>query len=566
MSCCKPIASWPRQLPLAIMLGLLWLPAFAQSTSQGVRSQATPQLPTDDPQAAPLPQPQKVAQPPASSGTQSSFVLRKVVFQGVSVFSQAELEALASARIGKSVTLDDLDALAQQVTTLYQHAGYTFASAIVPVQEVKDGSVAISVIEGRLGQMTFEIDPTAPISEARVRATLAPLQPGQPLRGKVYERTMLLLSDLPGIKVQSSLTSGVETGTTDLTVKVARAAPFSASLGLDDYGTQEAGTVRGGGSVRWNSPMGYGDNLDARALLSEHAGTTFGRLSYEAPLGYQGLRAGVGAAQVNYSLGGVFNALDAIGVARIYDASLTFPVIRQRSQNLFLRLQVDHKELTDRLRAVDYNSHKRINGVGIGWAWERRDSFAGGGYFSSNGVLYQGRLKLLDADNAAYDASPYGAHTAGDFTKLTFQLSRLQLLWPKNTLFVGIGGQWSNRNLDASEQLSLGGHDAVRAYPQGEVLVDRGLIAHIEYRYSLSRDLTPYIFYDTSRGWLDKPPSALGGARPIRSLRGSGIGLNWAQPGSFSLDVSIAWRATGPATTSGGDKKPRVFFQLQKFF
>lgn len=566
MNRCHPITPWPRQLPLAIALGLLCLPAFGQSTTQGTRSQLTPQLPATDPQAAPLPKPQSLPQPSPVTGAKASFVLRKVDFRGVSVFSQTQLDALASPRIGKPVTLDDLNALAQQVTTLYHDAGYIFATAIVPVQEVKDGAVEISVIEGRLGQLTLEVDPAAPVSEARVRAMLAPLETGKPLSGKVYERTMLLLSDLPGIKAQSSLTSGAETGTTDLTVKVARAAPFNASLGLDDYGTREAGTLRGGGSVRWNSPFGIGDNLDARALVSEHAGTTFGRLSYEAPIGYQGLRAGVGASQVNYSLGGAFEALDAIGLSRIYDASMTFPVVRQRSQNLFLRLQVDHKELTDRLRAVDYNSHKRINGVGIGWAWERRDSFGGGGYFSSNGVLYHGRLKLLDADNGAYDASPYGAHTAGAFTKLTFQVSRLQLLWPKNTLFVGFGGQWSNRNLDASEQLSLGGHDAVRAYPQGEVLADRGIIANIEYRYSLSRDVTPYVFYDLSRGWLDRPPAVLGGARPVRSLRGPGIGLNWARPGSFALDLSVAWRSTDPAVTGGGDKKPRVFFQVQKFF
>lgn len=555
----------PRRLTLAIALSLFALPAFTQSTSQGLQSQATPQLPTNTPQAAPLPQPQNAAAP-ATTEPQTSFVLCKVTFNGASVFTTAQLDALAAPRLGKPVTLDDLDQLAQQVTALYRQRGFIFATALVPVQQVRDGSVEVSIIEGRLGQLKIEMDPAAPVKEERIRAMLAPLVPGQPLNGKVYERTMLLLSDLPGIKAQSALSSGAEAGSTDLVVKIARAAPVSVSLGLDDYGTREAGTLRGGGSLRWNSPLGYGDNLDARALVSERGGTTFGRLSYEAPIGYNGLRAGVGASQVEYSLGGAFEPLDAVGLSRIYDASLTLPVIRQRNQNLFLRLLLDHKELTDELRAVDYDSHKRVNGVGLGWAWERRDNFGGGGYFSSNGVLYRGRLKLLDEPNALYDQSPFGADTAGDFTKLTFQFSRLQALWPKQTLFVGLGGQWSNRNLDASEQLSLGGHDAVRAYPQGEVLADRGIIGNIEYRYALNNDVTTYVFYDASRGWLNKPPPATPGDRPIRSLRGPGLGLSWAKPNNFSLDLSVAWRTTDPAVTSGGDKKPRVFFQLQKFF
>ena len=564
MTCLARIALQPRRLPLAIVFGLLALPAFAQTTSQGLQSQATPQIPASN-QAAPLPQPQNAPAPPPVTAPQSSFVLRRVVFNGASVFPATQLDALVADRIGKPVTLDDLDQLAKRVTALYHKAGFIFATALVPVQEVKDGTVEISVIEGRLGDMKVEVDPAAPIKEARIRAMLAPLVPGQPLNGKVYERTMLLLSDVPGIKAQSSLSSGAAPGTTDLDVKITRADPLTASVGIDNYGTKEAGILRAGGSVRWNSPFGIGDNLDARALFAEHDGTTFGRLSYEAPLGTDGIRIGAGVARVDYTLGGAFQPLDAYGTSLIDDASMTFPVIRQRDQNLFLRLSVDQKLLTDNLHAVGYNSHKQVQGVGFGWAWERRDDFGGGGYFSINGVLYSGDLHIRDPAARAYDQSDVGNHAEGRFTKLTFQFSRLQALAPKQTLFLGIGGQLSSRNLDASEQLSLGGHDAVRAYPQGEVLVNQGIIANLEYRYALSPEVTPYAFYDASRGWLDRsysPPDD----RQIRSLRGPGLGLNWAKPGNFSLDLTIAWNDTRPAVTSDGNKRPRLFFQIQKFF
>lgn len=560
-----PLALLRRRLPLAIGLGLVALPVFAQSTSQGVQSQATPRIPSSE-QASPLPEPQKLPAPPTVTAPEAGFMLRGVTFHGASVFSEAELQRMVATRVGKNATLADLDAIAQQITKLYRERGYIFATAVVPVQEVNKGIVEISVVEGRLGRVTLEIDPAAPVSEERVRAMLAPLQKGQPLNGRVYERSMLLLSDLPGIKAQSSLASGVEAGTTDLTVKIARAAPLNMSLGLDNYGTREAGTLRAGASLRWNSPFGIGDNLDARALVSEQGGTAFGRLSYEAPLGYRGLRAGLGVSQVNYSLGGAFGALDAIGTSRIYDASMTLPLVRQRNQNFFLRFLVDRKQLTDKLRAVGYVSHKRVEGIGAGWAWERRDDFAGGGYMSSSGTLYHGTLKLLDPANRLYDASPFGGHTSGTFNKLALQLSRLQYAGPKQTLFFGIGGQLSSRNLDASEQLSLSGHDAVRAYAQGEVLANRGFIANIEYRYAVSSEISTYAFYDASRGWLNKPFNVAHGQPAIRSLRGPGLGLNWAKPGNFSVDLSLAWRTTARAVSSGGDKKPRVFLQIQKFF
>src|SRR3546814_5396944 len=87
---------------------------------------------------------------------------------------QAELDALAADYIGRQVAFDDLQQIAQRVTDLYLRRGYYLAQAVLPVQEVVDGVVEISVVEGRLGQVTVQVDPKAPIDEARVRATLAP--------------------------------------------------------------------------------------------------------------------------------------------------------------------------------------------------------------------------------------------------------------------------------------------------------------------------------------------------------------------------------------------------------
>src|SRR3546814_1486717 len=86
---------------------------------------------------------------------------------------------------------------------------------------------------------------------------LAPLQPGQPLHRERYERAMLLLSDLPGLRVQSAIEPGLEPGTTDLTVQVAPGDRVRASVELDNYGTREVGRERLGGTLRWASPTGH---------------------------------------------------------------------------------------------------------------------------------------------------------------------------------------------------------------------------------------------------------------------------------------------------------------------
>jgi hemolysin activation/secretion protein len=516
----------------------------------------------DRPVAQATPSPQSL---PAAPAPQASFRLNDLRLNGAQALSSEELQAITRPYIGREVTLADLEALAQAITAKYRERGYFLAQAVVPVQTVQGGVVEISVIEGRLGKVDVLVAPDAPIGEDRVRGFLAPLQAGEAVNGERYERAMLLLSDQPGVRVSSGLQEGAQPGTTDLTVEVSAGPRWVFTAEADNHGTKESGRYRVGGTARWLSPFGIGDNMDLRAMVSDD-GLWFGRAAYEAPVGTSGLRAGVGLARVRYELGGPFSDLDAQGRADVFDVSLSYPVIRQRQQNLFLRLSADVKKLRDEMRAVDFTSDKRVRGLGLGWAWERRDEFGGGGYWASSGTLYRGRLDIRDPQSRAFDQGIGGHRTEGDFTKLTFLASRLQSVLPRHSLFLSLGGQWASRNLDASEKLSLGGARAVRAYASSEALVDQGWIGTVEWRWSYNEELTPFVFYDAARGRLAHDPTPFDGANHL-SLRGYGIGLSWSRPGNFAINATLAWRdGTRPSQTDGGGRNPRLYVQAQKSF
>lgn len=544
--------------------------ALAAQAAQAAQEEATTLLPTQDPCGScdrPLAQasgaPQSLPAPPVPA---AAFRLNDLRLNGVKALSNEELQAITQPYIGREVTLGDLEALAQAITTRYRERGYFLAQAVVPVQTVQDGVVEISVIEGRLGKIDVIVAPDAPIAEARVRAFLAPVQPGDAVNAQSYERAMLLLSDQPGIRVGSSLQEGTQPGTTDLSVEVTAARRWVFTAEADNHGTKESGRYRIGGSARWLSPFGLGDNLDLRAMVSNDSGLVFGRAAYEAPIGASGLRAGVGLARVNYELGGQFADLDAQGTADVLDFSLNYPLIRQRQQNLFLRLGADVKDLTDELQAVGFTSKKRVHGLGLGWTWERRDEVLGGGYWASSGTLYRGKLDIRDPQTLAFDQSVGGRRTEGDFTKLSFLVSRLQAVVPRHSLYLSLGGQWASKNLDASEKLALGGARAVRAYPSGEVLADEGVIGIVEWRWSYNEELTPFVFYDAARGKLARDPTPFDGVNRL-SLRGYGVGVSWARPGNFAINATLAWRdGTRPAQTDGGGRNPRLYVQAQKAF
>ncbi|UVH56816.1 ShlB/FhaC/HecB family hemolysin secretion/activation protein [Variovorax paradoxus] len=547
--------------------------AEPQATSANDAGDSTELLPTKDPcgtcdrplaQATGAVAPQSLPAPPRPTG--ATFKLNDLRLNGVKALTNEELQTITGPYIGRDVTLTDLEELAKAITARYKERGYFLAQAVVPVQTVRDGIVEISVIEGRLGKVDVVVAPDAPIAESRVRGFLAPLQPGEAVSAPAYERAMLLLSDQPGVKVSSGLQEGAQAGTTDLSVEVAAAPRWAFTAEADNHGTKESGRYRVGGTARWLSPFGIGDNLDMRVMVSDSNALQYGRIAYEAPIGTSGLRAGVGLSRVSYELGGQFVDLDARGRANVLDFSLNYPLIRQRQQNLFLRLGVDVKDLTDELRAADFSSKKRVNGLSLGWTWERRDDLLGGGYWASSGTLYHGNLSIRDPESRDFDRSITGHNTEGGFTKLSFQLSRLQAIVPRHSLYLSVGGQWASKNLDASEKLALGGARAVRAYPSGELLVDQGVIGTVEWRWSLNEELTPFLFYDAAHGKIVRNPTPYDGINS-HSLRGYGVGLSWSRPGNFSINATLAWRAgTPPALTDGGGRNPRLYVQLIKAF
>lgn len=545
----------PRPHHLAAALWLMLAP-YAHAAEPATQ-EATPASAAGPQQAQALPEPQMTAQP--------SFVLQGVEFVGASGIPEAELQGVVADRIGASVSFADLEQLAARVAAHYHQRGFPLVQAYVPVQEVVDGRVRIMVSESVLGNVAIDMADGTPLQRERVARTLAVLEAGKPLNGPRYERAMLLLSDLPGIKPQSAISAGAAAGTTDLLVKVGPRDRLQFGLELDNHGTRDSGRLRATGSMRWASPFERGDNLDLRLMLAQGMHTAFGRLSYETPVGYGGLRVGGGLARVQYELGGPFAPLEPTGVGDVADLSFSYPIVRQRAMNLFVRGMLDNKDLTDRFEAVGFETRKRIRGGGIGLSMERRDGVLGGGYTSANAMLYHGNLDIRDATSEAFDQPPFGYGTEGSFGKFTLQLARLQAVTPKVSVYLGGGLQRASKNLDAYEKLSLGGPKAVRAYAVGEVLVDDGWMATAELRVAPTPEATVFAFFDAARGDFFHDP------RPFdlvtsRSLRGYGLGLNWSRPGKISVNLTVAWRDTSPGLTDGGDRNPRLFWSIQKAF
>lgn len=486
-----------------------------------------------------------------------SLQVKGFTLQGNSVIASEELLALLADLQGRTLSLGELQGGANRITRLYRERGYPLARAYIPAQEIDGGILQIAVLEGRYGQV--QVEDQAGLRGSALNA-LNSLQTGETVRAAELERSLLLLSDTPGVEVKSTLRPGTSTGTTDLLVNIERGALVSGSVDADNYGNRFTGQYRLGGSLFLNSPLGLGDLLSLRAMGSDED-QRYGRIAYQLPIGPWATQVGVAYSDMDYQLARDFDDLDAHGNARITSVFASQPLIRARDFSLSAQAQFDDKRLKDDIDLFASKSDKRSRVVTLSLSGNSRDSLFGGGVNSFNLAWSQGSLNIDGALNQTIDDLTAG--TQGRFHKLNPSLVRLQRLSDRFSLYGQLQGQWADGNLDSSEKISLGGAYGVRAYPQGEASGDQGWLANLELRYALTDAWQLSTFVDHGAVRLNKDTWSNGDNH--RSLSAAGVGARWAAHG-WQINAVAAWKLGNAEAQSDKDESPRLWAQVVRYF
>lgn len=481
---------------------------------------------------------------------------------GAQVFPVSKLQSLVSGYRGEELTLAELEKVAGVITAYYRRRGYLLSRAYIPAQTVDNDTVEIAVIEGHLSDI--HVTNGSVVAGAVIKAHLEHLLSLGPVQGPGLERSLMLLNDLPGIDVQSTLRPGATVGTSELDVEIHDTARLSGSVDADNFGNRYTGQFRGGGTLDVNEPLHLGDLFTLRGDTSG-PGMTYGRAGWQVPLGGSGLEAGAAGSYLRYELGNKFASLDARGSAQVESLWASYPVTRGVYHDLAVQVSYDRKQLDDRIGAVGSDTRKNLDVFTLGLSGDETDGFGGWGVSSYSLAVVGGRLGL-DPLTAALDRGVGGHHTLGSYYKLAFSYHRTQHLAGAVDFSGTVTGQISHKNLDSSETLSLGGVNGVRAYPQDEGVGDDAVILNLELRGAVAGvyGLSWRSFFDIgmARAYHSPLPTDTDNRR---TLAGEGLGLQWLRPGRPAVSASVAWRATGPPVTDA-DRRPRVWLQIAQHF
>jgi hemolysin activation/secretion protein len=552
-------------IPLLVTLHAASHNALAQAPiGAGGQIQQIPPAPMLEKAIPEIPIPSRQA-PIAALPSGARFPVNILHVTGETQYSEAELTTAAEFKPSNEMTLPELRTMAARITYYYNRHGFFVAQAYLPPQDITDGTVTIAVIEGHYGEINLHNQ--APIADVVLINVLHGLNSGDLVSSAPLERRLLIISDIPGITVRSTLSPGSAVGTSDLTVDVTPGPRVDGSVEANNWGNPYTGAYLLGGTINYNEPFGIGDVLGLRVLGSTTGGLGYARAYYQAQVG----DATVGAAftAFYYHLGKQFEALDAHGTEEIASLYASYPVIRSYDNNLSVWVDFDERFFQDDIGATSTDDDKRASVLTVQLSGDHHDTFGGGGWstYSLAGVV--GDLDIETASALAADAA--GPRTNGAYAKLVGSASRLQTLIGPLSLFGSIRGQLASKNLDISEQMELGGASGVRAFPEGEAYGDQGYIATLEARLLLP-PLPPQVpgrvqliaFIDT--GYVTVNHTPFNGSGPNDLTRsGPGVGVIWSDPNNFALTVTYAY-PIGPKATSYPDNSGQLWVQLVKYF
>ena len=271
---------------------------------------------------------------------------------------------------------------------------------------------------------------------------------------------------------------------------------------------------------------------------------------YEMPLGSRGTRLGISYSLMDYTLGDYFAVLDAVGRAKTLSIYASTPLVNTSREHLSVIYGYDNRQLKDEMRSFGElgSNKKHTDMLHVGVVGNYRGSASVTGY---SALYYWGRLGYDDAGEAS---------TEGSFSKFTTDVNHIRRLGNTVNLHLNFHSQLASRDLDGSEQFSLGGADGVRAYPQGEASGDSGYQATAELRYATP---IPYLSLAAFTDWGEVTLSKSYGQH--RNLAGWGVGIEYARPNDYFLRLDYARKLNGEAFQSEEqDKNGRLWFLAYK--
>lgn len=499
------------------------------------------------------------------------FELKRIEFEGNSVYEMAELEAVYAKHLGTTISLADLYTIAADITRKYRNDGYILTQVIVPPQTIESGVARLRVVEGFVKNISITGQEEGEEALARIRSYTDKLAGKDVLAAGDLERAMLLINDLPGVKARGVLSPSADTvGASNLAIFIERKR-YDGTASIDNYGSRFLGPVQAGVSMGINSAFGYNERITGQIFMTPdgYAGRElmFFSAGYEQPISDNGTLFSAVFSHTSTTPGYILEEFDVQGWATGVTAEISHPFIRSRSTNLTGRISLDVREVTTKNNInIDPNREDHIRTLRAGGQWEYIDNLFGLAFNSADIEVSHGLAIWGSNRNGQENKSRPASDPT--FTKIEATLERLQRVTNGVNIYAAAHGQLASAPLSSYEEFGVGGSNFGRGYDASEVIGDDGLAGKLELQWNRDAahqfidDYQLYGFYDVGRVWdQDATSSDL----KVETLRSTGLGVRANFLHDIAGDAMMALPLSATPQTQD-DRGARFYFSLSKKF
>ena len=473
------------------------------------------------------------SQSPAGQENKLSSKLRVVVrefrFKGNTVFSQKELSKVVAPYLDREITSEELETARRAITFLYVNAGYINSGAILEDQDVEDGAITITIVEGVLSSIELRGNQWLRSSYLKDRVqTYA----GSPLNMNDLREGLQILRQNPNIRqINAELQPGTSLGAGILDMSIKEEDPFRLGLQIDNHRPPSVGAEEITLLAADLNLTGHSDPLDLSYGIAHNSADgfefsgadvvsgsyTFPITRYDTTIEVHGSRNDTSIVEEPFTTLGITSETSTYGI------TLRHPLYRTANRELAFAITGErrHNETFLKGEPVDLspgstNGMTTVSVLRFSQEWIDRSQ--------------EQVLALRSTFNFGLDvlgATENRTARDGEFLSWVGQFQYVRRLFhTANQLVLRTTMQWTDEPLLALEQISVGGAESVRGYRENQLVRDQGVVSSLEFRVPVLYDkdgngivqLAP--FFDYGGAW-----DVGGGTPKPTSIYSAGIGL-----------------------------------------
>ena len=226
----------------AAVMGVSLQPSLAQLT--GLSNPSIMERALEEPKAPRKAPPapitlQKGSVPPEGADA-IRFTLQGLKIRGGTLFDTNQMLGLDMPVTGTNISVADIYNFADMITQLYREEGYALSFALVPTQEITDGTVTIEIIEGHIVELEIKERNLSDLVRKHILNAFARFAAKGITRTDDLEEFLLSVNDYPGISARGIVSPGDETGKANLILEVEQMRD-EANFGYQNYLSESLG-------------------------------------------------------------------------------------------------------------------------------------------------------------------------------------------------------------------------------------------------------------------------------------------------------------------------------------